>query len=1126
MKLSDVIVLNKKFARSINLERDKSELDVLNNYQVTAKAQEVMERFIAALGDEKVTAWSLVGPYGMGKSAFLNFLLAVTGPQTSSLTQTALHKLKLSNQELYDRFLEKKEQITGEAGFFRVPIVASFESMNTTLARGLQSAVSQSELKNKDKIRTNIDEMLQNGSIEPNELLTLFKAVAKLAETPLVIVIDELGKNLEYLSYHCHNGDLFILQQLAEMNNVYLWVCLHQAFDEYMSGFSAVQQQEWNKVQGRFEEISFIESTAQMLNLIKTILNHNFKEDLQKRVKEWEMRIKESLENISVAGKEYLDVDSMVRLYPLHPLTSLALIELCRRFAQNERTLVSFLSSGHMYALPAQIERMYFDPDKRLPAVGLDCLYDYFFQFSHTSLANRPATQRWVEINDIIQSADQFSEEESVLLKNIGILNLLAGSLVLKASFEVIASIMEYSYLWAPEKVKKILDFLDQRGVIFYRDYAGEFRLWEGSDFDVSGAIDKEKSKLSLGSLEEILEANLPLSPIIAARYAHQKGIMRRFERRWLDVESLSDKLAPQKGFDGLLIYCYGTQKEPGKVPKVCSDGRPILVAHAPVKETLSEIALEIVACQRVLENYHQLTHDKVARKEVNFRLRVSQDRFREYLARAFAPGAAGLLWYTEGEKCQILSRRELSVKISELCQAYYKYAPTIKNEIISSEKLSSAAVRARRKLVEAMATRAEEENLGFTGWGPEVAIYKSLLLAKGLHIKNKKTGTWQLTLEGTDPNLNKAWEELDQLLEKTDDQGVSVAAMLDRLREIPFGLKQGPALIYISLYLLVNAENLTVFREGAYHPYLSAADMALLLKRPELFTVKKFITNGMQEKVFAAYKAVLKKSQIKTDPNLRNATMLGVLGPLMKFVDQLPRYSKQTRNISMRSQRVRSVIANAVDPLSFLFEDLPKALGIDIDGKSADTWVEDLENSLRSTLSELGQAYERLNKRIQETLLKSFPSLSLEQLCSSQRTIAQNLITICDATDLKPVLQAMARDESNVEDWVRGIAGAVVKKPVDAWKDQDLAVFEAKLADYAERIKQLETLATAHDLPIENVQMISVMKSDGNIKREVVRIDNSDPEVERILEQILALPQEKSRAVLALLADKIMLGG
>jgi hypothetical protein len=1126
MKLSDVIVLDQKFARSINLERDSSEMAVLNNYQVTAKAQEVIERFVAALGDEKVSAWSLVGPYGMGKSAFLHFLLCTTGSNTCSLTQTALDKLKSANEDLYDRFTGRKNQVTSQTGFFRIPIVASFESIDSTLARGLYQAVLQSDLSNKDAICNEMDKQIESNSTKSTNLINMFEKVAEAAKTPLVIIIDELGKNLEYLSYHYHDGDLFILQQLAEMENVYLWVSLHQAFQEYMSGFSVVQQQEWNKVQGRFEEISFVESAPQMLQFIDTVVGHKFTEDLYRQVEEWANGIKKSLESIDVIGKDYFDVDTISNLYPLHPITSLALVELCRKYAQNERTLVSFLCSGHVFALPAKMEKIVIGDNEQLPAIGLDSLYDYFFRLCNTSLASRPEAQRWLEIHDIIQSAAQFTEEETVLLRNIGVLNLLAGSLRLKASLEMISSVMKYAHLWPSNKTNEIMNSLVKRGAIFNRKYSGEFRLWEGSDFDVNGAIAKEKSKLSLRSLEEILEKHLPLSPIMAARHSLEKGTMRKFERRWIDHESLLDKqLAPYPGLDGLLIYCYGTAKEPVKVPKVCSDGRPLMLAYAPAKETLSEIALEFVACQYVLDKYPQMSHDKVARKEVKFRYEVSRERFRKYLEKAFTPGTTGLIWYAEEEKCLICNRRELSSKISDLCDKYYKDAPEIRNEIVSGEKLSSTAVGARRELVEAMATRAHQKDLGFTGWGPEVAMYQSLLLAKDVHKPNPDTGSWYLTLEGNERELSEVWKTLDQMLEEADDSGKTVEDMINELRKPPFGLRQGPSLICISLYLLVESENLIVFCENAYHPYLTAADMALLLKRPDLFTVKTFVTDDIQQRVFSTYKGVVEKAQIKVDSGLRNATMLGVVGPLMKFIDELPRYSKQTRSISKKAQQTRAVITNAVDPLHFLFEELPEALGISTGRANIDSWSQELESSLQLALAELSVAFEKLNQGIQETLLQKFHSPDLEQLYATQNPKANSLLKICDATDLKPVLQAMARNESDLENWVQGIAGAVLKKPVDAWRDDDFEVFRVGLADYADRIDQLKALVET-DSAEGNVHVISVMEPSGSVKREVMCVDGSDSEVQDALNQILKLSPSKARAVLALLARNIIWGG
>ena len=390
----------------------------------------------------------------------------------------------------------------------------------------------------------------------------------------------------------------------------------------------------------------------------------------------------------------------------------------------------------------------------------------------------------------------------------------------------------------------------------------------------------QRKIKTSLLSLEEILEKYAPLSPMIAARHSLEKGTMRKFERRWLDSESLSNKaLAPSPGFDGLLLYCYGTGRRlaPNAVPKKCTDDRPLMVAYAPIKETLLEIALDLVACRNVLDNYSQISHDKAAQKEVRFRYEVAMERFRNYVSKAFSPGKVDLIWYSESGERRLNNRKELSAELSRLCQDFYHDAPEINNEIVSGERLSGIAARARRELVEAMATRAEEEKLGFVGWGPEVAIYQSLLLDKKLHRKDPGTGLWYLTLETNDEQLQKLWKRLDQMLGEAGTNGKTVESMIDELRKPPVGLRQGPSLIYLSLYLLVKPEDLIVFCENAYHPYLSAADMALLLKRPDLFTVKAFNIDDVQRRIFSAYRFAIGKSTVLSDSRLRNAAMLQV---------------------------------------------------------------------------------------------------------------------------------------------------------------------------------------------------------------------------------------------------------
>ena len=54
----------------------------------------------------------------------------------------------------------------------------------------------------------------------------------------------------------------------SEQTPLLFLTILHQAFEQYANKFAKSQQEEWAKVQGRFEDIAFVEPTEQVLRLI------------------------------------------------------------------------------------------------------------------------------------------------------------------------------------------------------------------------------------------------------------------------------------------------------------------------------------------------------------------------------------------------------------------------------------------------------------------------------------------------------------------------------------------------------------------------------------------------------------------------------------------------------------------------------------------------------------------------------------------------------------------------------------------------------------------------------------------------------------------------------------------
>ena len=1123
MKINKFVNPDMEVARSVNLERDAGVIDIVKDYQITDKTREILGRFADALFGEKISAWSLTGPYGMGKSSFINYLLALTSNPNTNLANNAWQKLKESDPDLFEKLLAGINNVDGQ-GFLQIPVTASYEPVNSSVLRGINNALKTADLPKKSKLQTKLNKIKSPEAIDSQALLEIIKETITLINKPVIIVIDEFGKNLDFMSHHPHKGDIFLLQQLAELNFVYIWVCLHQAFDEYAAGLSTTQQQEWRKIQGRFEDISFVESTGQMLKIITRSMKQSEDESFKKALSKWAEEAFISISNTNLSHKAYFTLDVIKDIYPLHPITAISLIELCRRFAQNDRTLLSFLCSGDWGALPVFLEREIYN-ESTLPAVGLDYLYDYFFSISANKPTYQADSQRWLEIHDIISEAGSVSEQESALLKTIGVLNLLSGVTGVSANYETIYTIMKYSKGYESNEVKTWLDELIKTKGLFYREFARELRLWEGSDFDVYGTIRTQKAKMAINSLDQLLQEYLPLSPFISSRHAFDTGTVRRFERRWLNVESLSDDLVPSPGFDGLFAYCFGTLTTPGDVPHICADERPILIAYVSSQTTLIELALEVAASRYVFETSPELEHDRVARKEVSFRVNMAEQNFRNYLSQLYSPESVDITWYANGQEIKINGFKKLSEEISRLCDQCYHKCPHIGNEMINYDKLSSAAARARRELVEAMAAREELEFLGLTGFGPEVAIYRSLILSKGLHLKSHDG--WQLALSYEDDRLAALWGQIEACIVSGGDKGVSVADILEVLQKPPFGMRQGSAPIYICLYLLVKADDIAIFREGNYVPYLTEAAIALLLKRPDLFILKRFISSGIEQKVFNIYRKLINIANLEGNLKLRNATMLGVVGPLIKYIESLPPYSRNTREVSLEAQRVRSAIMNSTEPIQLLFEDLPQAVGIDLNEKQEDSnWQEELQIRLRNTLNELEGAYPRLNQRVQQALLEVFNYSDIDKLKEMQVQRIKSLVEVCSDSELKPILQSIVRPAIDSSEWAKGIAGVVVKKPLNAWSDHDFIPFVANLRDYADRIDQLEALSAVGSNLASDTVVLSIMSSSGKLNREILNPYPHDKKiVDTKVKEILDLPKNESRQIMIALVNSLVGG-
>ena len=258
----------------------------LEGYVLTVTARETLQRLIAALeGESTSKAWSLTGPYGSGKSAFALFAAKLLGDSESLTTQAAMKLLKHGDKSLWNQFIGL--DLHGWRGFCPVLISGERSPISLALLRGLDRGLtvfsdSPARLPSFRPLLSDIQKRLkaaENGNLpHASEITNLFESatgqIRATDGTGLLLVVDELGKFLEYAAQNPADGDLFVLQSLAEFATrskqtpLLMLTILHQAFEQYAQRLAASQREEWAKVQGRFEDVSFIEPTEQVLRLI------------------------------------------------------------------------------------------------------------------------------------------------------------------------------------------------------------------------------------------------------------------------------------------------------------------------------------------------------------------------------------------------------------------------------------------------------------------------------------------------------------------------------------------------------------------------------------------------------------------------------------------------------------------------------------------------------------------------------------------------------------------------------------------------------------------------------------------------------------------------------------------
>ena len=1078
--LSDLFHVKGRFRRSVHLERDFYTENALDGYVLTVTAREMLSRVVSTLENGAASkAWSLTGPYGSGKSAFALFAAKLLGAPDVLTTQQALALLKRGDASLYERFMNTNGNGKGAlSGFCPVLISGERAPLSRVLLRSLKRGLTASnDVIHPVSLLQELENMLETAEKgtppAASEITTLFEtATRQIREsggTGLLLVVDELGKFLEYATQHPEQGDMFVLQSLAELaarsteTPLFLMTILHQAFELYAQRAAKSQREEWAKVQGRFEDVAFAEPTEQVLRLVGSAL--------QKRS---EIGWKGNLNTvIDLALKpRQLDESEFIQLLesclPLHPTVALLIGPLFRRFAQNERSLFAFLSSSEPHGLQEFLASRHYD-ENLLPLFVLADLYDYLSATHGHRLYTSHNGRKWAEIESAMNRLPNLSPLAVKLIKTIGLLSIGGEAIPnLKASEQILRYALDDNTAGFAVEFETALATLEKRSIVTYRRYNKTYVLWEGSDIDIEAKLREATTHVDTTvALATDLSHYMPTRPLVARQHLFQTGTLRYFAVRYTDFENFDANLHEPLGeADGLLLYALPMNESEGAllVEKAreteVAKRKEVLIAIPRAIGFLREAVSELAYLHWVAENTPELEGDAVARRELSGRRVEAEQDVSDRLTAIFgADSEDACIWYHKGKPVGINSQRKRNEYLSEICDEVYDETPIIRNELINRRKISATVATARKKLIQAMLEKGAQEKLDITGYPPEMSIYRSLLWDTGIH--REVSGVWEFHPPKT-PDKNRmepTWEAIEAFLDECERERQPVVQLYERLMAPPLGVRPGPLPILLCAAMQHYKTEIALYENGSFVADLSMPVLERLLKAPQQFELKRFRMAGIRADLFRQFLGVLNQPAKTENPDL-----LTVVTPLMRFIAQLPKYTLATQALRDEAKNLRTAVLNAREPDELLFKQLPIALGFPAFGAEAAITpkaVSDFFNALQDALSELGQAYEVLLNSVELLLVEAFKlTPTKEELRAELVARAEPLLTVTIEMDLKGFLIQVCSGGHDFANWLEAIATYLAKKPPSVWVDADKAQFEINLSQLARKFQHFEAVS------------------------------------------------------------------
>ena len=1103
-----------RFFRSTEIERDFLDSSSLEGVIITPIIAEMLQRIVGgARSGSSQRAWRITGDYGTGKSTAALLLARILAPRSN-----------IGRAHPLPDGLPKTD-IEDAPSLWPVLVVGDRVSLAQALCRGLAASLNRSRpvSKNRDSgkrvaaLAGKAAKLETDATLSGERVVSLFEETSKaLAETRLanglLLVVDELGKFLEFAAGHSSDSDVYLLQSLAESATrssdipIVIVGLLHQGVESYAEGLPRTSQREWAKVAGRFAEIVFTNGVASVAQLMAGALRPIASEvpaSARAALKEG-MRL--ALDNkwfgTTVEPAPLLRLAQ--HLYPVHPTVVPVLCALARRFAQNERTVLSFTVAGEPFSVSDWARH------RRAGSslYRLSDLFDYLRAIGGVSLDDFSRRAYWPRLLAAVDAVDGEASDARIVMKTVAVLNLVESDGFSSTETAVVSA--------TQGQVGNVPDLLRQlvksHGLLHDRGRSAGFAAWPHTSVDLGAAMRTADEALSGVDILKSISDVLPSRPIVAKRHYIERGTLRHFPISYLHSDELESALdrASTEASDGLIhVVLVRNADERSRTASIASGPvaarRPeIIVGISEPLEGLADAAYAVERWRYVLANTPELGFDTFAKDEARRSLVAAEQALvdRARVAAGLAPGGE-VRWFRAGREVGKGVGR-LSVLASDACDELYPSAPRVANELLNRRALSSASAAARMRLIERILVHADKPNLDLPedGMPPEKSMYLSVFKAGRLHLdvgtRSDEPGSWVIRPPNRDEDpllFEPVFTFLHRILAEAPSRRVNVNDVIQALSRPPYGVREGLVPVLLAALVAGDEGEIAFYERETFLRAVNGAVFMRLIKDPKQFDIQLHAVDDLHRLLYRQVSSALR--QIASGVTSRKkAGVVDVVRELCEFAVSLPDYTRRTSSVSMSASRVRNSLFQARDPVHLLCSELPSCVGLDqllVSGFSR-VEVESFVAALTDALQSLRDAYPQLLKRMTRVAAEAF---GIGTEVNLRQRLAERVTKLGEAiTDLRLRGLCLRLSDGKLSDeaWIESLGSFALEKPPKRWTDDDEVAFSAEVSALGSRLMRVEAAKAVHAGAVhEDSLRLICTTPDGNEVAVVAHVSRED---------------------------------